>query len=332
MEETMIISGRKKIRRTMGLLAAIVLALLLSSSGYAAYEIGTGDVLEVRFWQEPDLNAQVRVAQDGTISLDVIGEIQAAGKTTEELQTDIVRQISRLNKNISQAIVRVVQYNYNYVYVTGQVANPGKLTFEQIPGLWEIINEAGGATDAADLSRVTIIRGGDKDGGQVQIVNVAQAIANGTLDQLPKITRMDRIDVPQSLMGLPTQPLGRTSEQRNVVYVMGAVTQPGPIQFEEDLDVMEAVALAGGPTPDAEIEKTKVITKDGFYAQSLHFDLKKYSEAGHPVRYTIKKEDAIFIPHRKAGFWDSGIQKIAVGLGIITSALLIYDQINRSDK
>src|SRR5574340_479189 len=85
------------------------------------YRIGQGDVLTISFWQDEKLNSTVRVGQDGRITLDIIGQIDAAGQTTEELQNEIVRLMSRLNKNISQTVVRVSEYNYNYVFITGQV-------------------------------------------------------------------------------------------------------------------------------------------------------------------------------------------------------------------
>ena len=72
------------------------------------YRIGQGDVLDIKYWQEPTANTQVVVDQEGWITIDVIGRIKAAGKTSDELQRDIVRQVSRLNKNISQAVVVVV--------------------------------------------------------------------------------------------------------------------------------------------------------------------------------------------------------------------------------
>ena len=137
------------------------------------YKIGTEDVLDISFWQDPSLNAQVRVGQDGKVTLGVIGEIMAAGKTTTELQDEIVRLMSRLNKNISQAVVRINAYNYNHVFVNGQVRAPGKRAFEKIPDIWTIINEAGGITETGDLSRVTLIRSGGDAGREGQVEDTA---------------------------------------------------------------------------------------------------------------------------------------------------------------
>ena len=124
-------------------LIGLILIFSFSGSLFAAegYKIGPGDLLEIRFWQDATLNADVRVGQDNMISLDIVGQIEAAGKTTTQLQNDIVNQMSRLNARISQVIVRVIDYQYQYVFVKGQVVGvetpepkaPGQHQ-EQAPG------------------------------------------------------------------------------------------------------------------------------------------------------------------------------------------------------
>ena len=129
----------------------ILVALMLTSGAITAqesYRIGPGDLLEIRFWQDASLNVDVRVGQDGMISLDIIGQVKAGGKTTTEVQNDIVREMSRLNTRISQVVVRVIDYQYQYVFVKGQVVAPGKLTFEEIPDGWLGV-DIGPATAAA---------------------------------------------------------------------------------------------------------------------------------------------------------------------------------------
>ncbi|MDD3731451.1 MAG: polysaccharide biosynthesis/export family protein [candidate division Zixibacteria bacterium] len=311
--------------KTIGLGLFIFLCGLISPFA-SEYKIGAEDVLEVIFWQDPQLNTTVRVSLDGKITLDIIGRIDAAGKTTEELQNDIVRNISRLNKNISQAVVRVTAFNYNHVFITGEVETPGKKTFEEIPDLWTIINESGGITEFADLSRVAIIRGGEQ-AGQVEIVNIRNAIATGNLKDLPKIRRQDTIEIPRRLYGLTSSELTQPVEKKNVIYVVGAVNQPGPVEFEENVDFMEILALAGGPTPEANLKKARILTKDGPYAQSYQINLEKYTETGRPARYILKNEDTFVIPQKSTSFFSGGITTWVALIGGVTSAVLLYELI-----
>lgn len=314
-----------------GIVKLVVVVSLLGSLATgqpeaAEYRIGTGDVLDVSFWQDPDLNVQVTVGLDGRITLDIIGQIQAAGKTTEELQNDIVRLMSRLKENISQAVVRVATYKHNYVFVIGQVNTPGKLSFEEIPDLWTLINEAGGVGEMGDLSRVTIIRGG-ADAGKIETVNVSKAIAEGKLDQLPKIRREDTIEIPWTPGQVLATEVGQGIERKNLIYVIGAVASPGPIKYEEGIDVIEALALAGGPTAEADLKKTRLILKDGRFAQTVRFDLEKYSQSGRPARYIMQKEDMYIVPVHRPGLFSGGIGTITTVLGVVTTAVFLIREL-----
>lgn len=308
------------------IICAVLIAAQLTPSVWAKeYRIGADDVLEIRFWQDPTLNAQVRVGQDGKISLDVIGQIEAAGKTTEELQSDIVRQISRLNKNISQAVVRIVTFNYNYLFVTGQVNKAGKLTFEEIPDLWTVINEAGGINEQGDLTRVTLIRGG-ADAGTVEVVNVADAVASGQQNKLPRPRRMDTIEIPRTPADLPSADLARTTESKNLVFVVGAVNSPGPKLFEENTDLLGLLALAGGPSQNADLKKTKLITRDGYYSQTLQFNLSRQFDQNRPARYIVRREDTFVVPEKGGGLFGITLTNASVVIGVLTSAILLIDR------
>jgi len=86
------------------------------------------------------------------------------------------------------------------------------------------------------------------------------------------------------------------------------VTIPGPQKYEDNLDIMDALALAGGPSPDADIKKAKIVTKDGYYAQSLHFNLEEYTKTGALPRYTMRREDTfmrilLLFPAKGLVFW-----------------------------
>jgi polysaccharide biosynthesis/export protein len=322
-------------RSTAGLVAVLVLAVLvLLPTAYGKeYQIGNDDVLEITFWQDVRLNTTVRVGQDGKITLDVVGQIDAAGKTTAELQDEIVRSMSRLKKDISQAVVRVTIFNYNYVFVNGQVRTPGKRTFEEIPDLWTVINESGGITDIGDLSRVTIIRGGDQ-AGKVEVVNVSRALSEGSVDKLPKLRRGDTIDIPPSPGNISTAGVTQQTELKSLIYVIGAVARPGPVAFQDNTDITDVLSLAGGPTAAADLRKVKILTKDGAYAQSYQVDLERYSASGKPARYVLRKEDTFIVPERHEGFFGTGLNvgTVAAVVGVVTSVYLLVDRLNQNNN
>jgi len=317
----------RNVKKTLVSILVLLATAGMAPGGQAAdYAIGAEDLLDISFWQDPGLNTQVRVGLNGKISLDIIGQIEAAGKTTEQLQDDIVRLISRLNKNISQATVRVSQYNFNHVFVIGQVNEPGKRSFEEIPDIWTLINESGGITNLGDLSRVTIIRGGS-DAGQIEVVNLRAALASGRLDQLPKLRRGDTIQIGRIPGQVLAGEIGLAVEKKNLFYVIGAVGTPGPITYQENLDVLEAVALAGGPSGAADLRRTQLVLKDGNYAQTVNLNLEEYTRTGRPARYIMKKEDLVIIPSRRPGFLESRLGQVVALLTAVSTTYLIIDRI-----
>lgn len=308
-----------------------LLLCLIGTTAHAEYVIGQGDVLDVRFWQKKEFDATVTVDGSGKISLDILGQIDAAGKTISELQNDIVRQISRFDKDISQVVVRVAAYNYNFVYVTGQARTPGKHSFEEIPDLWTIINEAGGATELGDLHRVTIIRGG-ADAGKIEYANVAEALATGDLSKLPKLRREDTIEIPRSAANIPQSTVVQPVVQKNFVYVVGAVNRPGPIEFQENSDILDVLALAGGPAPNADLKNAKIVTRDGYYAQTLKVNLEKYAKSGRPARYIVRKEDTFVVPPKGTGLLGGSLGTIASVGGAATTIILLLDRLNNNNR
>ncbi|HDL03680.1 MAG: hypothetical protein DRP46_10985 [Candidatus Zixiibacteriota bacterium] len=320
---------RINIYRHILLITALVVLMPLFTAG--EYVIGPEDVLEIKFWQDGSLDADVKVRQDGKISLDIIGELQAAGLTTSELESKIVKQMSRYNKAISQSVVRVTSYGYQKVYITGQILHPGKYTFEEIPDLWTIINEAGGITETGDLTRVMIIRGGDL-AGEVSVINVAEMVASGRMNSLPKIRAGDTIEISRSPAGLPARTLSDQPQAKNIFYVMGAVNTPGALTLESNTDVLDALALAGGPAENADIKEVTVVSKDGANTQMVKINLEKYITTGITGRYMVRPEDNIIVASKGGGFLgiNSATDVVAI-LGAISTSILLYDALTTSD-
>jgi polysaccharide export outer membrane protein len=309
----------------------IIAFLLIPLSNFAteAYVIGPGDVLEIKFWQDNTHDAAVTVRQDGKISLDIIGEVEAAGLTTDQLEREIIRQMSRFNKAISQAVVRVSSYGNLKVFVSGQVQNPGKFTFEVIPDIWTLINEAGGITETGDLTRVTIIRGGERS-GQVEVVNISELMISGRRDELPIIYSDDTIEIPPAPAGLPGRTVSERAAGKNLFYAIGEVNLPGHHDLVEKTDLLDAIALAGGPTAQADFKKVTVITKDGLKTQTLEFNLNKYKKSGAPGRYYIRPEDTIIMGQKRSGFLGLGgsLTDLVTILGAASTAVLLITTLN----
>lgn len=315
--------------RTFRLTIAIMLVCwaLLSAQDNQPYKIGVDDRLRISFWQEPDLDSEVRVMENGKITLPIIGDILAAGLTTAELAKAVVEQISFYNPAISQATVVVTEYNSQTVVLSGEVNVPGRYHFERIPNLLDVIRQAGGATSSADLSRVSIIR---QEDGRAKIieVDVLSYLREGDLTGLPPLKAKDMINIPVSPYGVTAEILvGPPFKGKNVYFIYGAVNDPGVKSLTEGLELVDAIAAAGGITELSDTRNVRVVMKDVKYSSVLSFNLDEYTEKGRPIRYSLHPEDTIIIPFRRERtFWSRLPEYIIPGLVVsATTAIIVRE-------
>jgi polysaccharide export outer membrane protein len=312
-------------------IVGLCLVLLLTRDALAEYVIDIDDALQVTFWQQASLNQSVVVNSDGKITLSVIGDITAAGLTPPDLSRKIVEQVSRFNRDISQATVVVVAYNSQTVFVEGEVVSPGRFAREVIPDLWTIIKEMGGVTQFGDLRNIKVIRGGTEEPGKVIAVDVLNAVSNRDFSSLPKISPHDIIQVPRTISGTPTTGINaENTSARNVYYVLGAVARPGAYTLESGLGLLEALSLAGGATATANLKSVYISSKSGDYANVYSINLDKQMKKGTPQRYILQPEDAILIPDGGGGVLGIGaavLSNFASFSSTITSTILLIDRL-----
>jgi len=120
------------------------------------YTIGPEDVLDVDVWKQPDLSRKVPVRPDGKISLPLLGDIQAAGKTPTELGDSIEKE---LHKYVSdpQVTVIVTAINSQRIYVLGEVNRPGPEDLYPDMTVLQALAAAGGFTQFADRKKIYIL-------------------------------------------------------------------------------------------------------------------------------------------------------------------------------
>jgi polysaccharide export outer membrane protein len=124
-------------------------------------------VLAVNVWKEPEISRAVPVRSDGKISLPLVGEVQATGRTPLQLEQDIA---TRLKNYIAEPEVTVIiqQINSQKFNVLGQVARPGSYVVANSPTLLDAIALAGGFRDFAKQKSIYVLRQ-NADGSQIRI-------------------------------------------------------------------------------------------------------------------------------------------------------------------
>jgi protein involved in polysaccharide export with SLBB domain len=288
------------------------------------YTIGAGDVLAVSFWQKPELNSDVKVNSAGEIELPVIGNMPAAGLTVSQLREKIITKISLLDITVTQATVKVTQFASKTVYVTGAVGNPGKFSFESIPNLWQVILEAGGPLPTAVLNNVTIVRGSGEEAGSILNANVSAALEQGDFSVLPPIYPGDTIHIGQRDGSSPYAIPSATGTVQNVVFVLGEVTNPGPINVDHQMDVLEVIARAGGTTESANLKQVRVLFRQRRQAELATIDIDSYLKRSVPLPLRLHEGDAVYIPRKSRlpeFLYDVGRLVVASVAGVIVLRL-----------
>ena len=158
------------------------------------YRIGRADSVDVLVWGRQQLSGRLQVADDGTITMPLIGQTTAAGLTTAELQKHLTHKLSRFVNN-PNVTVRVANPASQVFYVLGEVKRAGK--YQLMPGevLSQALAEAGGPTEFANLRKVKIIRYAT-DRPTEMTVNYKVVASDGDLSADVPISRGDTIVVP----------------------------------------------------------------------------------------------------------------------------------------
>ncbi|MCK8827544.1 polysaccharide export protein [Natroniella acetigena] len=220
------------------LLYSVIIAILLPvvvSQPVGAeenYRLAVDDLVAVSVWGHNDLQREVRVDPDGKISLPLIGKLAAEGLTVEELTEIVTDKLSQyINLKEGQVSINLLEYQRHQVMILGEVRNPGTYQIRAGKTVLDIISEAGGATEIADLAQVNLNRT-----SQAESLDLEAMLAGEKFDQNPVLEDGDIIKIPQNVIR---------------VTILGEISQSGSYQLEEGLRLSDLLAKAGGVTQNA---------------------------------------------------------------------------------
>ncbi|MCM8797667.1 MAG: polysaccharide export protein [Candidatus Omnitrophica bacterium] len=161
------------------------------------YYIGAGDKLEIFVWQNPDLSRDINVRPDGKLSYPLIGTIQAAGLTIDQLQ-DVLRE--RLSQYIRspEITVSIKETAGNKIIVLGEVNFPGVYTFAGTLSVIEAIAMSGDFNQSAKRDSVIVVSDNFTEHPKVRRLNLLKAIKDGTSSAEMLLQPNDLVYVPRA--------------------------------------------------------------------------------------------------------------------------------------
>lgn len=306
-------------RRVRGPLLAAILSLLAVVPGARAeeYTLGAEDVVQISVWLHPELDRSVAINVDGNLSFAPAGDVKAAGLTTRQLADRLGERLSTYLRQTTTVNVTVAQYLSRSVYVVGAVGRPGRYGFQDLPGLVDLISQAGGAQPGADLSRVQVIR---KEGEARRVLNadVASALRDGIGTDLPVLKPGDTVVIN------PRDGGAYSSVSTDGVAVLGEVARPGLYSVGAGLDIFTLLAQAGGFTPRANLRLVRQVSPTASGSQVRTFDLKGAMEKNGFQPVTVKPGDVIFVtPSTPSTAWTAFTQTLSISASLLNMAVAV---------
>lgn len=164
-----------------------------------SYLIGPGDTLQVFVWRNPDLSVTIVVRPDGEISIPLVEDMPATGKSPTQLARDIEKKLAEYVRSpqVTVIVTGFVGTFEKQVRVIGQAAKPQSLPYRQSMTLLDVLIQVGGLTEYAAGNRAKIVRRGE--GGQTEInVRLDDLLRGGDVGADVAISPGDILIIPEA--------------------------------------------------------------------------------------------------------------------------------------
>ncbi|MBL8351867.1 MAG: polysaccharide export protein EpsE [Burkholderiaceae bacterium] len=217
---------------SLGLAPVLATAQVAAAPAANEYRLGSGDVIRINVYQNPDLTLETRVTEAGVVSYPLLGSIRLGGLSVtaaEKLIADGLRNGNFVKQ--PQVTIVVLQVRGNQASVLGQVNRPGRYPIEVADmRLTDLLAMAGGvANNGTELIVITGTRNGQPFRTEIDLPTV---FAAGGKDKDILVLNGDSVWVDRQAM----------------VYIYGEVQRPGPMRLERGMTLMQSLATGGGLT------------------------------------------------------------------------------------
>src|SRR6185312_7629311 len=188
------------------------------------------DTIRIQVFRQTDIQADVPIGKDGYVTAPFLGVVKAAGKTPDELESELAAMyVAKLRLRDPIVSVTVIKFRQIFATVGGFVNRPG--TYEMRPGdsLMSLLNQGGGPIpDRADLRRATLRRSDSMELVPIDLYSMLRDDAS----QNYEIQDGDELTVPE--------------QTKDHVLVLGAIQTPGSYPWKESMTLADAISSAHG--------------------------------------------------------------------------------------
>jgi polysaccharide export outer membrane protein len=229
------------------------------------YRLGPGDNLQIDVFGVPEFSGAQRVLVDGTVTLPTIGSVVVQGLTLKQASDELALRLAAVVQS-PLVTMRVLEARPLRIAVVGEVNRPGayvttavgtasitgaaRVTQVAIPTVSQLIQTAGGITQAADIRRVQVTRRQVRGTDQLFTLNLWDLVTTGDLSRDLILLDGDTVFVPtaapQTFTELTQLGVANLSPDTIRVSVVGQVVRPGTVELPNNSSLNQAVLAAGG--------------------------------------------------------------------------------------
>jgi polysaccharide export outer membrane protein len=242
------------------------------------YRVGPGDVLRITVYGHEDLTQTVTIQPDGSFVFPLLGTIQVVRATPAELAARMQQLLGKGYIRDPQVSVVVQDFRSQVVFAVGEVTRPGAYPLAGDTTVVEILARAGPLSPNAGTEVVVVRPKGKVDrpvlptdlrtSGEGEVIRVdMRQVRAGRLDQNLRLRANDTVFVPEA----------------SRVFVSGEVRSPGAFPFQSGLTIRQAIALAGGFTPDASTKNARVVRPSDGKTETLKLKLDEPIQPGDTI-------------------------------------------------
>lgn len=263
------------------------------------YCLGPGDELAITVFGQPELSGSYVLGPDGAIGFPLADTVDLGGMTRDEASTTLEDRLEAFFASRPRVAVNVSRYENNKAYVLGRVENPGVVELTGNGTLLQAIAQAGGLPVRefrSFLARCAIIRGRD----EIVWIDLIDLLQGGNIALNVPLRNGDVVFIPDS--------------EDATVFVMGEVETPGVVPIKVRLTAVQALALAGGPTEDADLDEVWLIREDAFGESSepIAIDFTRLLEhADFRENLELETGDVLYVPRSGIGDVDYYLRKLS---------------------
>ncbi len=286
--------------------------------------IGPDDLLNISIFEAPEMNCTVRVSASGEISLQLLGTVHAAGLTPQDLESVLQGMLRRTYMKDPHVGVFVQELQSHAVSVVGAVKMPGVFQIRGPKTVIEVLSMAQGVADDAGDTVIVMHAAGYADPGnsngqdpiqagiaQMPPLRGATAKSDGSQPaaqekngEIEKINLKKLLESADSALNVQVRPGDIVKVPRaGIVYVVGEVNKPGGfvLQNNENISVLQALALAEGATHTSSIGHARIIRTDPATGKrtEIPVNLGKIFSGKAPDTF-LRPNDIVFVPNSAA--------------------------------